>query len=130
MRLYSYPLGTLLASASVPTEPGPYFKYANITPVSVVAGTSYVVAVRSNQPSCNGLHNCFVSPGDNMPFTIGNITINDSRSMAASDSMPNTVFSTYYFIGIPDITFVPDGAGAGCSENVTNGRALCADFGD
>src|SRR3989344_3808884 len=130
VRLYSYPLGTLLASASVPTEPGPYFKYANINPVSVVAGTSYVVAVRSNQPSCNGLHNCFVSPGDNMLFTIGNITINDSRSMAASDSMPNTVFSTYYFIGIPDITFVPDGAGAGCSENVTNGRALCADFGD
>ena len=72
-RLWQYSNGAFLASVSVP-DPNYSWTYADITDVSVTAGTKYVVATAMNNSGAANIR--FVS--DQLPNTYGNITINYS----------------------------------------------------
>ena len=69
-RLWQYSNGAFLASVSVP-DPNYSWTYADITDVSVTAGTKYVVATAMNNSG-----GARVSFSDRLPNTYGNITIN------------------------------------------------------
>lgn len=91
--------GTLITSASI-TGNGAWAS-ANITPVSVTAGTYYKVVV---YPSSNAFYISPVSP--TFPATIGNITIPYSIYIFGDAANPaNPVTATLY--GLVDITFQP-----------------------
>lgn len=99
VRLYDMG-GTVLASASVT---GNYNNWvvANITPVSVISGTSYVVAVRI------GGSGDYYYESIGTPITTGDITVNETRYIAASDALPNSVENAHMY-GEADVTFVPN----------------------
>ncbi len=98
VRLYSYPAGTLLANVDVTANGLGTWVYAAITPVNITTGSSYVVATRNT----GGLNRCRVNPYT-PPATVGNITINDNRVIAASDAMPDAINNNN--LGLADITF-------------------------
>jgi len=97
-----------LASVSVP-DPNYSWTYADITDVSVTAGTKYVVAT-----AMNGSGSAFLSFGsDRLPNTYGNITINNTCYRSGnydSDTYPNWTREnrTDHNWGLSDVTFVPD----------------------
>ena len=104
-RLWQYSNGAFLASVSVP-DPNYSWTYADITDVSVTAGTKYVVAT-----AMNGTGSAYFLIS--LPITYGNITINYTcyRNNYDSDTFPpswstETVTNVNY--GLSDITFVPD----------------------
>ena len=106
-RLWQYSNGNLLASVSVP-DPNYSWTYADITDVSVTAGTKYVVATAMNNSG-----GARVSFSDRLPNTYGNITINYSCYKSGSynsDTYPSWSREnrTDYTWGMSDITFVPD----------------------
>ena len=106
-RLWQYSNGNLLASVSVP-DPNYSWTYADITDVSVTAGTKYVVATAMNNSG-----GARVSFSDRSPNTYGNITINYSCYKSGdydSDTYPSWTREnrTDYTWGMSDITFVPD----------------------
>jgi len=100
VRLYDMS-GTVLASANVTAAGVSAWAYTDITPVSVTANTSYVVAVRSGSGNY-----CYNNPVTT-PVTSGNIIINDSRYFSSSDAMPTTVSSgsSGSMLGQADVTF-------------------------
>ena len=108
-RLWQYSNGNLLASVSVP-DPNYSWTYADITDVSVTAGTKYVVATAINGSGAANIR--FVS--DQLPNTYGNITIN--YSCYRSGSYDSDTYPSYWTIenrtdytwGLSDVTFVPD----------------------
>ena len=107
-RLWQYSNGAFLASVSVP-DPNYSWTYADITDVSVTAGTKYVVATAMNGSGSANIR--FVS--DQLPNTYGNITINYSCYRSGnydSDTYPSWTREnrTDYTWGMSDITFVPD----------------------
>ena len=107
-RLWQYSNGNFLASVSVP-DPNYSWTYADITDVSVTAGTKYVVATAMNNSGSANIR--FVS--DQLPNTYGNITINYSCYRSGnynSDTYPSWTREnrTDYTWGMSDITFVPD----------------------
>ena len=108
-RLWQYSNGNLLASVSVP-DPNYSWTYADITDVSVTAGTKYVVATAINGSGAANIR--FAS--DQLPNTYGNITINYSCYRDGnydSDTYPSywsRENRTDYTWGMSDITFVPD----------------------
>ena len=93
-------------SVSVP-DPNYSWTYADITDVSVTAGTKYVVAT-----AINGSGAARIRFTDQLPNTYGNITINYScyKSNYDSDTYPSWSSETRidYNWGMSDITFVPD----------------------
>ena len=103
-RLWQYSNGNFLASVSVP-DPNYSWTYADITDVSVTAGTKYVVAT-----AMNGTGSAWITIS--LPITYGNITINYTcyRSNYDSDTYPSWAQQTVTNInyGLSDITFVPD----------------------
>ena len=105
-RLWQYSNGNFLASVSVP-DPNYSWTYADITDVSVTAGTKYVVAT-----AINGSGAARIRFTDQLPNTYGNITINYScyKSNYDSDTYPSWSSETRidYTWGVSDITFVPD----------------------
>ena len=106
-RLWQYSNGNLLASVSV-SDPNYSWTYADITDVSVTAGTKYVVAT-----AINGSGAARVSFSDQLPNTYGNITINYSCYKSGSydsDTYPSWTRENRndYNWGMSDITFVPD----------------------
>ncbi len=106
-RLWQYSNGAFLASVSVP-DPNYSWTYADITDVSVTAGTKYVVATAMNNSG-----GARVSFSDRLPNTYGNITINYSCYRSGdydSDTYPSWTREdrTDYTWGMSDITFVPD----------------------
>jgi len=108
-RLWQYSNGNLLASVSVP-DPNYSWTYADITDVSVTAGTKYVVATAMN--GSGGARVSFSS--DRLPNDYGNITIN--YSCYRSGSYDSDTYPSYWTLenrtdytwGMSDITFVPD----------------------
>ena len=107
-RLWQYSNGNLLASVSVP-DPTYSWTYADITDVSVTAGTKYVVATAIN--GSGAARTAYLT--DNFPNTYGNITINYSCYRDGnydSDTYPSWTREnrTDYNWGLSDITFVPD----------------------
>ena len=107
-RLWQYSNGNLLASVSV-SDPNYSWTYADITDVSVTAGTKYVVATAINGSGAARV-NFFL---DQLPNTYGNITINNSCYKSGnydSDTYPSWTLEnrTFYNWGMADITFVPD----------------------
>ena len=105
-RLWQYSNGAFLASVSVP-DPNYSWTYADITDVSVTAGTKYVVAT-----AINGSGSARIRFTDALPNTYGNITINYScyRYNYDSDTYPSWSREdrTDYNWGLSDVTFVPD----------------------
>ena len=106
-RLWQYSNGAFLASVSVP-DPNYSWTYANITDVSVTAGTKYVVATAMNNSG-----SAFLSFGsDQLPNTYGNITINNTcyKYSYDSDTYPSWTRTdrTDANWGLSDVTFVPD----------------------
>ena len=105
-RLWQYSNENLLASVSVP-DPNYSWTYADITDVSVTAGTKYVVAT-----AINGSGSARIRFTDALPNTYGNITINYScyRYNYDSDTYPSWSREdrTDYNWGLSDVTFVPD----------------------
>jgi len=101
VRLYSYPAGAVLASANV-TGADDEWAYTGITPVSLVSGTEYVVAVRltSNNTGVSG-----TVPGG-LPYSSGDVTIITSMYRANSNLIPNTNSTTTMY-GWADMKFVP-----------------------
>ena len=108
-RLWQYSNGNLLASVSV-SDPNYSWTYADITDVSVTAGTKYVVATAMN--GSGGARVSFSS--DRLPNDYGNITIN--YSCYRSGSYDSDTYPSYWTLenrtdytwGMSDITFVPD----------------------
>ncbi len=106
-RLWQYSNGAFLASVSVP-DPNYSWTYADITDVSVTAGTKYVVATAMNNSG-----SARVIFSDQLPNTYGNITINYSCYRSGgynSDTYPSWTREnrTDFNWGMSDITFVPD----------------------
>jgi|TARA_B110000116_G_C16601600_1_gene475235 hypothetical protein len=105
-RLWQYSNENLLASVSVP-DPNYSWAYADITDVSVTAGTKYVVAT-----AMNGTGSAYITIS--LPITYGNITINYTCYKSGnydSDTFPpswSTETETRWNYGLSDITFVPD----------------------
>jgi len=117
VRLYDYTGGgTLLASANVTGSMG--WNYANLaTPVTLIQGRQYVVAVRVDAQS-SGMYTSSIS----LPAQSGSITINNATYLSGSNAMPtNSVTNTMY--GQADITFQPCNNGGSASISTT---ALCA----
>jgi len=107
VRLWQYSNGAFLGSVSHTGSNN--WTYTNLSsPVSVTAGTKYVVAV-----ALNGNGGAY-SRDNTHPIgnTYGNIVIecNVLHSSYDSDVMPNWAQTcrTDYWFGTPDITFVPD----------------------
>ncbi|MCI5057060.1 MAG: DUF4082 domain-containing protein, partial [Flavobacteriales bacterium] len=100
VRLYSYPAGTVLATAVV--DGNIDWAFEDITPVSLTSGDEYVVAVRFQNGDNAG---CY-SNSLNFPIDDGGITITAGTYLFNSDNMPtNTVSGIIY--GQPDIRFSP-----------------------
>ncbi len=92
--------GTVLATASVTTLGQGTWVYTSITPVSVTAGTTYVVGAYNGTQYCASTFTT--------PVTVGNVTINNSIYSAGSGFPTTTVTGTMY--GLADVTFsVPTG---------------------
>lgn len=108
IRLYDS-AGTVLASATV-TGVVDTWVSASITPVSVTAGSWYVVAVRTSN---------FTYSANSLPVSTNNIIINEGRYLAAVDTIPTTA-ATANIYGA-DITFV---------KNPPNSVLLVADDGN
>jgi len=105
--LYNFATTALLASATVTGVNNTTWVYANITPVSLVSGQTYVVSVRGSGGS---QLNCYYSVSS--PFTQGNISVLTSIYYPSSNAMP-TFTDTSNMYGFADITFVPGGGGGG-----------------
>ena len=109
-RLWQYSNGNLLASVSVP-DPTYSWTYADITDVSVTAGTKYVVATAINGSGAARIR--FADGGSSLPNTYGNITINYTCYRSGnydSDTYPSWSYEVErnWNFGLSDITFVPD----------------------
>ena len=116
VRLYDYTAGgTLLASINVTGNMN--WSYANLaTPVTLVEGNQYVVAVRLDAQS-SGMY----SNGISLPTQSGNITIENATYINNSNAMPtNSVTNAMY--GQADITFQTCNNGGKSSSSAT---ALC-----
>ena len=99
VRLYDNVDGSVLASVDINGNTGMWVSGNLTTPVSVISGHSYVVAVRIT------IGNSSYYEPVSMPFTAGNITVNESRlGTWGSDAIPTSVNVTYMY-GIADITF-------------------------
>ncbi len=74
---------------------------SSITPVSVTAGTSYVVAMSGG---------AFFINNSNVvtPVTTGDITINEERISLSNNTFPTTAYNTFTY-GQADVSFVPTG---------------------
>lgn len=91
--------GTNLATTTVNATGTAQWVYGNITPVSLTAGTSYVVSAYSP----NGYY-CYQS--FTMPVTAGGVTINDSQYNGNNGhTFPNSTSTTTTMYGEADITF-------------------------
>jgi len=98
VRLFDATGTTVLASASVTAAGTSTWVYAPITPVSVTAGTRYIVAQRSG--ANHYCYNNFVTP-----FTQGSITVNSSNNKPASDNMISSAVAIDYMHGQADVGF-------------------------
>ena len=88
VRLYSYPAGAVLASASV-TGAGTTFNYTSLgSPVAIASGNTYVVAVRliGNSSGC-------YSAGQSYPESYGGIEILGSTYLISSDAVPTNLIT-------------------------------------
>ena len=107
VRLWKYSDGTFLGSVSHTGSNS--WAYTNFSsPVSVTAGTKYVVAVALNGSGASYTRD----NTHNIGSTYGSIVIecNVLQGGYDSDTMPNWAqpCRTDYWFGVPDITFVPD----------------------
>jgi len=104
VRLYRVSDGVELANASVTCNSA--WAYTALGgPVSVTAGASYVVAVRSGADA-------WMDKVISTPITTGNVTINECRVGSASDLLP-TGIETSLMYGWADVKFEPGAEGTG-----------------
>ena len=114
VRLYAYPAGTELASATANGGGAGVWVYTDITPVSLTNGNTYVVSVRHT-----GSNACYKTTV--APFTQGDIDYLGASYISNSNAMPtNLITSTAY--GLADITFVAGGAGGGESATASGAK--------
>jgi hypothetical protein len=100
VRLFNKSTGELLAESSV--ESGGQWKYATITPVEVVAGAEYSIAVYLAGKEGKQV----LSGGYSFPITVGDIKITSGVGGFTGENpniRPNTIINILY--GIPDIEF-------------------------
>ena len=89
--------GTQLATATGTATGTSSWAYTDITPVSLTAGTTYVVS----EYGSNYCYNSFTTP-----VTTGHITITNSIYTTSGNAFPTTTNTTTMY-GQADITFVP-----------------------
>jgi len=106
VRLFLQSDGSLLASVSVTGAGAGTWVYEDITPVNLTADVAYVVAARSS----GGTQWCYDS-SFSTPTTQGNVSIDNTLYITASDNMPSTPGTTVQY-GLADVTFVAGGGGA------------------
>lgn len=99
VRLYAYPAGTVLASASV-TGNGSW-NYTSITPVSITSGNTYVVAVRLDLQNSG-----YYTTGYSTPAASGGINMLGTTYRNGSNAMPTNLVQTAMY-GQADLAFQP-----------------------